>query len=311
LRDRLAEALARDGLLAVGGRGLTYDQQISDGSWSAPETVELVWIEETDEAAIRWTEEGWGKETWTPVREFREDGQLFDHFVRLSAPLDGGEGRLGELRPEVVQDFARRYGIPLLCGEHRIPATGCMSAGEWGIGPCWPLEPLPVREVCRLSAQVRAILTLSVALRSGEPGPRKEWDFLYEEPYGLRLPDGLFDWRAEREDWQPGGSQLAWFLNVWLRFGNLRPSVDWGEAGPEAILFPVNSLWGAITRHLLLLLCGQRGLALCAGCAELFVPPHRKPKRGQNAWCRECGLDGGYRRAKAVSAANRRKGEDC
>lgn len=312
--DRLKDDLGRQGSIRWTDRGASYDRQPSDEWWYAPEKVELVQIDGSELPAL-----GWVKPTLMvsssgidlgdanlPVGRARDDGQLFDRFLRLSLREDGDKRRFGELEPEAVRDFVARYGVPSLCAEHRVPVLACATRGTWNVGSsCWPLEPLPVEEVCRLSAQVRSILTLSVALNGGERGAPSQWKVLFQDLFQEEKPDERVASLMRSKGWMPH-RQLANFVNIWLDYGALSPRLDWTEDGPKKVLFPINSLYGAIARHLFLLICGDTGIALCAGCGDIFVPPNRKPKRGQNSWCPGCGKGSGYKKAKALSNALKR-----
>ena len=94
---------------------------------------------------------------------------------------------------------------------------------------------------------------------------------------------------------------LAASVNRLLDLGGVRLRFHWPDEGAKTLALRVDSLMGAIARHVFETLSEQRGVVLCDGCGKIFVPERRRPKRGQHAWCRDCGKEGGYRAAKRIS----------
>lgn len=254
-----------------------YTFEPGDDKWLAPIRVELL-SDKSGRPKIAWHREqfpynpqvrGRRSATWG-VREVGDDGKLFDRFLRLSRP---GKARLmlGEREPELALQFVKRYGVPPLPA---APIAGVRrrQPGQTADGLySFTLDPLPVYSLCRYSAEVRAILTLASRLEK-EQG---------QDP--------------ERR------AVLVAAVNQLLDEGGVRPSLDWPGDGPKTVSLTTDFLMGAIARHVFLTVTRQRGVALCDGCGEIFVPERRKPKRGQHTWCRKCGKEGGYRAAKRIS----------
>jgi hypothetical protein len=53
----------------------------------------------------------------------------------------------------------------------------------------------------------------------------------------------------------------------------------------------------ALTSQLLFTLAGASGLATCADCGRLFAP-RRRPRKGQNSYCQNCGIRAAWRAAQ-------------
>jgi predicted RNA-binding Zn-ribbon protein involved in translation (DUF1610 family) len=83
-------------------------------------------------------------------------------------------------------------------------------------------------------------------------------------------------------------------------FGCLRPILVI-EAGRFEIKLGgqgyITALPAALTTQLLFTLAGASGIATCAECGRLFMP-RRKPRKGENSYCPNCGIRAAWRTAQ-------------
>jgi hypothetical protein len=92
------------------------------------------------------------------------------------------------------------------------------------------------------------------------------------------------------------------FVERWVRAGHVRPALRW-TASARAIELSGRGLMGALAVSLLAAVQGATGLAVCSGCANLYVPD-RTPRQKQRHFCGRCREDGEpLRQAKRDSRA--------
>ena len=95
------------------------------------------------------------------------------------------------------------------------------------------------------------------------------------------------------------------FVERWIRAGHVRPVLRW-TASARAIELFGRSLMGALAVSLLAAVQGATSLAVCSGCANLYVPD-RTPRETQRHFCGRCRDDGEpLRQAKRDSRARAR-----
>ena len=304
LSGRLRDELNRVGAARWTDRGLVVGRQASDDEWQGPIAVELAVAEETGELVVDWDEDQiydtadsarrWCH-SWGP-KICRDDGRLFDRFLEFSRHVEGGATQ-GEEDPEAVLRWVRDYGAFDMCWTHNRPYWGCCRLWSGCVA-----GPASVGQVCRLSAQARALLRLAARWYADETGDCNDWEIAAEVQGGP-------GWHEVEvlEDRAIARLFIDHFANTWLMLGFVWLRLVTREDGMSDVRIAVDSAMGAVARHLFLTVCRVDGIALCSGCGSLFVPEHRKPKRGQHSWCPACGRDGGYRAAKRMSAAKRRK----
>jgi len=150
------------------------------------------------------------------------------------------------------------------------------------------------------------VLHIAVRIASGEEVASSDWERLVEIMYDLESlgPDSplrasiLDSWQGKDPD-----ALVPTFVNRWLEFGQVGLALSHDR--PYKVEMASNSVLGALARHLLLLVTGEPGFAVCSGCGEFYTPKQRRPKKNQNRWCEECGPGTNYRPAKRASYRSR------
>ena len=313
--DELKTEMGRRGWNRWTDGGSTMDRQRSDETWYAPTGVELRKTRGGEE--MIWWDPERGAVTPEAVQRFggtlgmkkvADDGKIFTRFLQLGLREDGAGKLYGEEEPKAVLDFAKRYGVFPICHRHGQPANGC--PGRTLIDDhCDPRFPL-VAQLAELSAQVRHVL--KVAIRVEDEVEWSDWEQLIE----ILIPmDGRPQQEAVRETWRSafggeGGQPthlVPVFVNRWLDYGSVGLRLEWQAVRPYKVGITVTSVLGALARQLFITVTGDKGLAVCSGCGELYTPLARKPKRGQKRWCDDCGKGNKYRVAKRIHAREYRR----
>jgi len=250
------------------------------------------------------------------MKEVADDGELFTRFLNLGQREDGADQLYGEKNPQAVLDFAKRYGVFAICRSHCQPASGCPGRTLTD-DPCEPDFPL-VAQLAEVSAQLRKLLWVAVQVAEGEDIEWSDWERIIE----MLLPhwaagtsrkaqapsrEVVFaSWRRAFPD-EPPTHLVPLGVNRWLEYGQVGLRLELGSKRPYQVRLSLESVLGALARHLFLIVNGDVGLAICSGCGDLYAPPRRKPKRGQNRWCGECGKGSNYRVAKRILSREYRR----
>ena len=245
-----------------------------------------------------------------------------DMFEEL---LEGFVG-LGDASDEEILRFAQRWG---LLGHHNLGnyadlldraedlqdelGAAVTALTQWtrhGREPlaawrCW-------------SHHARALLRVAEALRDGRVGhPLDIAALCYPSPTADMWPDtaGLQPSWLRRPDYSPPPPTLRnhrelveIFVEQWIRAGHVRPVLRWTVRARAIELFG-RGLMGALAISLLAAVQGATSLAVCSGCANLYVPD-RTPRETQRNFCGRCRDDGEpLRQAKRDSRARVRAWE--
>ncbi len=228
---------------------------------------------------------------------FGEDGEkpqecslregILEHFTRLE-----------RADPEAVLRFAQRYGVLMLCKNHRRPITHSFPRGPMTLKPpvCGPSKRESVRSWQRYAREARAILRLAAAAHQNEPGSPDDWRVIYGGP--LR-PTG---WEASAET---ARVTVATRIGAWLEESMVQPDLVWSSSSPSIRIGGIG-LCGAIATELAYKVARLPGLSLCAGCGDPFTPS-RKPRQDRRSWCSECQEAGEPRRQAKRDARTRAK----
>jgi len=244
-----------------------------------------------------------------------------DSFVRTVAAQAGileSFTRLRDGPPESIRDFARQWGILRIC-KHGLPAThsnspyGSVYFGEdssfvlnrypycHALGATPPGDDKghePVSAWQFFARHAWALLNVIAKLNQDEEGRASEWEILYEHSHqgvGRDLVQQRLDCAA--------------IVNTWLRVADVTPKigselrgggVDFARYTIEFAtdIFRGSTLFSYIACQLMTALLGT-DIGLCAGCGEIYIAQERKPKRGQNNYCRDCGKKAAVRAAVA------------
>lgn len=232
---------------------------------------------------------------------------------------------LGDAPDEEILKFARRWGLlghhdlgnyPDLLDQAEEPRDHLVAAlaglTQWtrhGREPmaawrCW-------------SHHARALLRVSAALREGRVGRPEDVSMLCDpSPTADAWPDtaGLQPLWLRQPDYSPPPTLrnhrelVEIFVERWIRAGHVRPVLRWTVRARAIELFG-RGLMGALAVSLLAAVQGATSLAVCSGCANLYVPD-RTPRETQRNFCGGCRDDGEpLRQAKRDSRARVRAWE--
>jgi len=230
--------------------------------------------------------------------------------------------QLADHKSDVIEAFARRYGVLLLCERHNLPATHLMldpgdaveqkvSESVSYVGPSarhgfrdgCPLRQTgdgrwwePIREWRRLSREARAVLFVGSALHEGRDGNLDDWKVL--------LDDDQLD-----PDRIPASLEARWWvvcehINDWLTWGRVQLRVARGAEGPD-VTIGGNSLFAALALELMGTV-GRRGLATCYACGRPYFIS-RRPPAGRRNFCGDCGAKAASRYSKRDKYEQTRK----
>jgi hypothetical protein len=261
--------------------------------------------------------------------------------IRAGAGLLEGFISLADAPPQVIRNFARRWGVLALC-RHGLPMShnGVRSnpdkqeIASWGCAPIladggWDTLLEPLEPWRRLSGAARGMLNVGASLRDGRPGTISDWRsidgaffkaaVLYTVRTGRDLPpvDSRETWRALLEqvplgrDVEFDRAVLGQLLNDGLRMGMARPFIDWDEQSPR-ITLAGDGLFGALAVQLLFAASSARGLATCTFCGQPYVPT-RRPRSDQRRFCPSCRRNGVPRRMakRDFDRRHRRQGAEA
>jgi hypothetical protein len=277
---------------------MTYSQSphqlgrpLATGTWGAPENLRLA------DGRVKWSSEG----EW---RQIDPPTDLLDRVTRL---VDADD--------ETVADFARSYGLLLLCARHRLPHTHSRIVGQRNVFSRYdcPIQggrnPFVEVETYRaLARKVRAIINLAAMLHMKKETDSKDWAVLgYDEKPISHL--GAWTWESTQPDSEEEARQerevLGDLIDEWLDQCDLRPRFGWHEGrhfdGPS-FQITAAGLRGAVAMNVVLAVTKSDGFALCTSCKGAYAP-RQKPKTGRNNYCPGCRGPGRWRDAKRRARA--------
>jgi transposase-like protein len=215
----------------------------------------------------------WGSPVPGSLTRVMPSDRLISDFLKLGSPTS--------MKPFVK--FAKRYGVfgatqlldwekvpvslsdALVLGKERWEVLGCIGT-EW--------EPIEFWRV----------------LSGVDPPSDNVWTQFAES--------------AEEREWPPAHhlwarSLLAKVVNHWLRVGRVRLSISLSDLSKPPVSWETqivcgdiySTLFGTIALQVMLLIAGAETLYTCNGCGIPYIPAGRRPRRGQNSYCDDCGLD--------------------
>lgn len=237
-------------------------------------------------------------------------------FSQSPSPrLLDGFAHLADAPDERILGYARRWGVLGLCRHGQPQATSeQMEWYGWGHDSPRPCPALKWKdskgrarytagrerlEHWRLWAQrAKSVLRIAANLSSKRPGALEDWAQLYP-----MAPEDLRDVRRAVEE---HSNLLALdhrlinnLANQWVFLGGVGPRLVSRKSGAAVIRFssPLRSgLFGALGLQLLIRV-STKGMAICSGCGDLYVPK-RVPDVGRLNFCVGCGREAAVRLAK-------------
>ena len=201
--------------------------------------------------------------------------------------------KLADAKPDAIARFARRYGVfgaAQLRTDAPTQDDDILFRGQrWRVstnlhdGPEW--EPLELWR--QLSRTARAMLLIAAQLNNRPPerGDPADWRILGIEfdPKRNKVEDARF---------------MLWcVVNDWLALGRVGLRMwphNWSERQfweTEIHFGGGYNLFGAVALQMMLVIAGEDALYTCSGCGLPYIPAGRRPKRGQNSYCEDCGLE--------------------
>ncbi|MGH8072261.1 MAG: hypothetical protein ACRERE_44925 [Candidatus Entotheonellia bacterium] len=269
-------------LAGLTGEGMGLTRPVTVAGWRGPAAVDL------ERNGLRWRE---------------VDGDRIGKIIRVRRGLLDAFVRLADTEPEAIRDYARRWGVLMIC-EHGIPA-----------GHSWPREPIvdilngPEKDMlCRprgwpdacwesvgawyvLARQARALLHVAAALHNGTPARRGDWQMVvYRTWHG----DGGGDpWLDKLNQPRHAASARAFVeesMQRWLAWGAVQPVLAWSAKKDPTIEFEGVGLFGALAVQLLAAVI-REGWAVCAGCNNQYAP-ERRPNAKRRNYCPDCRTSG-------------------
>ena len=259
-------------LAGMGRDGVNFDASIPPLGQGVPGHI---WLVEKGRAPhLAWEWIGPSGEAPRPGPDHREIALAF--------------AGLAEAEPQTILEFARQYGVMLLC-EHAEPCIHNHPLGAISLGSrlCAPTKREPLAVWKRYARELRAVLRMAAEARLGRPATsREDWE----------ATGGLFERRLGRSTVSRTRQRVEAQVRRWLALGGVRPGLSWRSEKPELTFEGVGVL-GAVIRHVLPLVAGEGGYAFCAACCRVFTP-HRRPTQGQRSWCPSCGNRARWRQAK-------------
>jgi hypothetical protein len=202
--------------------------------------------------------------------------------------------KLADAQPDAIVEFARRYGVFGAC---QIPRDAPKQDNEilfrserWRVstglrdGPEWE----PVELWRQFSRTARAMLLIAAQLNDipPKPGDPVEWRILGVDfdPNRDQVEDAQFLLWCEVNNWLEAGRVG---LRMWPRnWSKLRTLWE-----TEIHLGGGYRLFGALALQMMLVIAGKTALYTCSGCRLPYIPAGRRPKRGHNSYCDDCGLE--------------------
>jgi len=255
-------------------RGYKWDDELARLS------EELVVLRVEDENAL-------------PGGKTADDRGILDAFIRLA----------DEEQPEPFLAFARRYGPIRLCKKHGLPEHRAPLAVERSTA-AWPCSPwlfkyeslshcgVPIDLWREYAVAVRAALTAAASLHREELISEEVWSILGVAPWlAITKEEASWRWRVFRGDVWGEREFLGVIISVAIGAAELTLSFQWIDTFPY-IGLTGGGTFGAIIRQLVFAVAQVRGVAVCAGCGQPFVP-YRRWK-----YCRSCGKRAADREAQ-------------
>ena len=156
-------------------------------------------------------------------------------------------------------------------------------------GPLTEIKPMGGEEESiqhwrRWSAFAKAMLSIANKFQDGEPLSRENWAVL-----GWDAPPAEAKPRPPREHIR-SLERFAFVngMNLTLWSWDVRPQIRWSQDSELRLEMGGRTLLSGIGALLLSAICRSDHPTLCSACGSLY-PPSRKPRDGENRFCKKCG----------------------
>lgn len=234
------------------------------------------------------------------VREQGADENVLRRFLGLADASDAA-----------VLDYARRWGILMLCG-HDLPTYHDAThdamrgrvldgqPGRWCVEPAGPTFSESIEVWRDYAARAAALVSLALVLRGAveldASQTRETW---FTMVFGkMAFEDGRLASEREQTTAQAPaegaalGYSVADVLDRWMRLGRVRLAAEWtgDRLGTRLGGGRIPGLFGAIAGGLFLAATGS-SLALCHSCGRPYLPA-RRPASGRRSYCDACRTSG-------------------
>jgi hypothetical protein len=269
------------------------DRRVLGTQWRIPDSIEL------KEGKLWYANES---------RSISARPGLVEEFLGLVSASD-----------EQIADFARRWGMLHLCGEHGLPERHLqyphwIYSGQTIEDPQWlfcsrrgaPVGPFSesIDAWRSLARQWKATLDVASFLQRRELPRDEVWRVAFnldsEPSEDFRHVKYLYDYTVPQSV-SHAKKKLGLRLNQWIELGRVRPYVE-TNVDHLRITFGSYDLFGAIAIQLALVATRTEGLAMCSVCGRAY-PPTRRPRSDQRNYCPTCRKDGADRRNAHVNYA--------
>jgi hypothetical protein len=201
----------------------------------------------------------------------RDPAGMLDAFLRIEDAAD-------------VLKFAGRFGVLALC-EHGVPFTH-NPPGGFG------------------SSEHGCYFSFHPTLYRVAQEPIARWLFWVQDAKKIIELAARIGQNADSE---PESDRILVALEIddWLRYGAVRPSIEWRGESPSLSF----EAWpfGLLALQMLFAVAGAAQVALCDGCGKPYLP-RRKPRPDQRHFCTHCGERGAARLRRQDWASKRKKG---
>jgi len=196
--------------------------------------------------------------------------------------------------------YAQTYGPLWLC-IHQLPYGHPQGRGS----RCYR-RPVRQSQLCepiaawrQYSQRAAALLRIAYELDGNRCGDREDWRKLsVSMTSGRRTSHVVGEVEQERRS-------LERVVNEWLYACEVRPFLS--LTGPQQGFELRSTLLGALGVQLLSALLRTDGFTVCSACGQPYVPS-RRPRAGENHYCRDCGQRAASRLGQRRYRERRRSG---
>lgn len=278
--------------LTVAGSG-TFDRAETPGSWRVPDEIGF------DGVTLTW-----------------DQTMLHSHMLERPAGLVDALLDLAEAAGPEIAQFARTYGVVVLCDQHQLPIEHWRPTSGLPT-PCTPLGGstpyLPVEWYPRFSRQVGALLRLAAAVHLDTPGQDEDWLMVLPDMAGDRTTITK-TWKerrvSETERVDEDREVLGEILDAYLRVADAHLTFEWTNEFPTYEL-RTPTIFSAVVVAVVYAISRTDGVAVCSACGRPYVPK-RRPAPGRRSYCPrpECSTNARIRDAnREMRARKRRQGD--
>ena len=136
----------------------------------------------------------------------------------------------------------------------------------------------------------RAILNLAAEFNSEGPGKTEDWAKV------LTLLEFVTGYSASQLGSRNDGelsvykeAVLIALIDKWLLLGDVRPSVNLMPRQGTPFHLSTSTVFGSVGVQLMLAIFQANALVICSGCGHPYLRTGRRPQKGRNNYCFQCG----------------------